>query len=70
MNNQTTYAGVLKSETAAVLELNSLEDGPLKLNKADIKRRERGLSAMPEEARQILSKRDIRDLVEFLATLR
>jgi hypothetical protein len=37
------------------------------LKKADIKARERGLSGMPEELRQVLSKQDLRDLVEFLA---
>lgn len=70
MKNGTTYAGIVKSETAAELEINSPEDGLLKLNKANIKSRERGLSGMPEELRQILSKRDLRDLVEFLSTLK
>ncbi len=70
MKNGTSYAGLAKSETAAVLELNSPEDGLLKLNKADIKSRERGLSAMPEELRQVLTKQDLRNLVEFLSGLK
>jgi quinoprotein glucose dehydrogenase len=70
MKNGTTYAGIVKSETATELELNSPEDGLLKLKKADIQSRERGLSAMPEEFRQILTKKELRDLVEFLATLK
>jgi quinoprotein glucose dehydrogenase len=70
MKDGAIYAGVVKSETATVLELNSPEDGLLKLNKADIQTRTRGLSAMPEELRQVLTKRDLRDLVEFLGGLK
>ena len=65
-----TYAGILKGETEAELDILSPEDGPMKLKKSDLKSRERGPSAMPEELRQILSKRDLRDLVEFLGTLK
>jgi hypothetical protein len=50
--------------------LNSPEDGLVKINKTDIKSRGKDLSAMPEELRQVLSKHDLRDLVEFLATLK
>ena len=70
MKNGTAYAGLMKSETPAVLELNSPEDGLMKLNKADIKSRERGLSAMPEELRQVLTKQDLRNLVEFLSGMK
>ena len=70
MKNGTVYAGIFKGETEAEVEINSPEDGPLKVKKADIKSRERGPSAMPEELRQVLSKRDLRDLVEFLGSLK
>ena len=70
MQTGTVYAGVVKSETATEIELNSPEDGLLKLKKAEIKSRERGLSAMPEELRQVLTKQDLRDLVEFLSSLK
>ena len=65
-----TRAGVVKSENATELVLQSLEDGLLKLRVADIAKRERGLSAMTAELASLLSKRDLRDLVEFLANLR
>src|SRR5262249_28767475 len=68
LNNGISYAGIVKSETDSVLELISPEDGLLKLKKADIKARNRGLSGMPEELSQILTKQDIRNLVEFLST--
>ena len=70
LKNGTTYAGLVKSETADELEINSPEDGVLKLKKEEIKTRERGPSAMPEELRQVLSKREMRDLVEYLSTLK
>lgn len=66
LKNGTTYAGILKKETADQLEINSPEDGLLTVKKSDVKLRERGLSAMPEELRQVLSKAELRDLVEFL----
>jgi quinoprotein glucose dehydrogenase len=67
LKNGSSYAGTLKSETPEILEINSPEDGLLRLKKAEIKTRERGLSGMPEELRQILTKQDLRNLVEFLA---
>jgi quinoprotein glucose dehydrogenase len=70
LKNGNAYAGVVKSENDTVLELNSPEDGLLKLNKSEIKSRQRGPSAMPEELRQMLTKQDIRNLVEFLAELK
>jgi quinoprotein glucose dehydrogenase len=70
LKNTTAYAGQLKRETPDILEINSPEDGLIQIKKAEIKARERGLSAMPEELRQVLTKRDLRDLVEFLANLK
>jgi quinoprotein glucose dehydrogenase len=70
MKSGATYAGVVKSETAEAIEINSPEDGLVKLKKADIQTRERGPSAMPEELRQILTKQEMRHLVEYLATLK
>ncbi len=70
MKDGAIYAGLLKSETADEIEVNSPEDGILKLKKADIKERQRGLSGMPEELRQVLTKQDLRNLVEFLSSLK
>lgn len=63
-----SFAGSVKNETDGDLFLNSPEDGDVKISKADIKTRNRALSAMPDEFRQILTKQEIRNLVEFLAT--
>jgi len=70
MKNGASHVGAVKQETADWLELNSPEDGFLQLAKKDIAERHRGLSGMPEGLGQTLSKRDLRDLVEFLANLK
>ena len=70
MKDGAIYAGLIKSETDGEIEVNSPEDGILKLKKTDIKERQRGLSGMPEELRQVLSKQDLRNLIEFLSGLK
>lgn len=65
-----TLAGLLKSETATELVLDSPEDGKLQLLKTDLTARQRGLSAMPEDMGRVLSAREVRDLVQFLSGLR
>lgn len=66
LKDGSAYAGQVKRDTETELEINSPEDGIVKVKKADIASRERGLSGMPEELRQMLSKQDLRNLVEFL----
>jgi quinoprotein glucose dehydrogenase len=70
LKSGTSYAGVLKSETADELIINSPEDGLVTVKKNEIKTRTRGLSPMPEGMGQILSKQDLRNLVEFLSGLK
>lgn len=65
-----TRAGVVKSETADELVLHSLEDGVMRVAKATIQSRTTGLSAMPEGVAQVLTRRELRDVVEFLAGLK
>jgi quinoprotein glucose dehydrogenase len=70
LKNGTVYAGVLKSENAGELVINSPEDGVVTVKKADIQARDKGLSPMPEGMDQILSKQDFRNLVEYLGGLK
>ncbi len=70
LKNGNSHAGIIKSESATQLVINSPEDGPITIKKADLQARDRGLSSMPEELGNILSKRDLRNLVEFLSTLK
>jgi quinoprotein glucose dehydrogenase len=69
LKNGTSYAGVLKRESADELVINSPEEGGLvTIKKSDIQSRQKGLSPMPEGMGRILSKQDLRDLVEFLSS--
>ena len=70
LKDGSAYAGQLKKETDTELEINSPEEGMLHVAKSKIATRERGLSPMPEELRQILTKQDLRNLVEFLSSLK
>ena len=70
MKGGANHAGLVKGETETELQIESPEDGPLKLAKTDIASRQRGLSAMPEDLKQFLSPQDLRHLVEFLAGLK
>ena len=66
----TSFAGVVQSESDSELVLNSPEVGIVKIKKSDITARERGLSSMPEGLVTLLSRRDLRDLIEYLASLK
>ena len=66
LQSGTEYAGTVKSESDTEVVLNSPEDGLLTLKKADIKARQKGLSAMPEELGNVLTRRELRDVIEFL----
>lgn len=70
LKDGAAHAGVIKSETATELVLNSPEDGLVTLKKANISTREKGLSGMPEGFGDLLSKQDLRNLVEFLSTVK
>jgi quinoprotein glucose dehydrogenase len=63
-----SFAGQVKKETDTQIVISNTEDGDITLNKSEIKTRNRALSGMPEEFRQILTKDELRDLVEFLAS--
>jgi quinoprotein glucose dehydrogenase len=63
----SSFAGIVKSENSNELILNSADAGLVKIKKSEIEKRDRGLSGMPEGMGEILSKRDLRNLVEFLA---
>ena len=71
MKNGKSYAGIVKAQDDQELSLFSMEDNVLvKLKKSDIKKEVKGRSAMPEGLGTILAKQDLRNLVEFLATLK
>ncbi|HXX93581.1 MAG TPA: PVC-type heme-binding CxxCH protein [Planctomycetota bacterium] len=70
LRNDAVETGRIEQETDRELHL-ILPDGSRKvIAKVDVTARKVGLSAMPEDASKALSKRDLRDLVEFLANLK
>jgi quinoprotein glucose dehydrogenase len=65
-----SVVGVLKSEDARELRLMTAEGKPVVVPKAEIDERDSGKSAMPEDLIKHLSKAELRDLVEYLASLK
>lgn len=64
------YAGILRKETPEALELMTADAKIVRVEKDSIESRGTGKSAMPEDLREQLSPRELRDLVEFLASMR
>jgi quinoprotein glucose dehydrogenase len=60
-------AGILKSDDGESLQLLSPEGAPIAVPKRDIEAQTKGISAMPADLVNSLSKSELRDLVEFLA---
>jgi quinoprotein glucose dehydrogenase len=70
LKDGTSVSGVLKEENAQEIRLITPEAAYITVAKKDVEARETGKSAMPEDAIKHLSKRELRDLVEFLAGLK
>ena len=66
LKDETVHAGILKEENDAAMTLSSPDAGQVTVQKSSVVSRETGLSGMPEGFVDILSKQDLRDLVEFL----
>jgi putative heme-binding domain-containing protein len=63
-----TISGILQEETATDLKVKSGDAAPLVIKKDQVAKRINAASSMPE-MRYILDKKQIRDVVSFLATL-
>ena len=70
LKNDESYAGVFKSENDNELVINTPQSGLVTIKKKDIETRQKSLSPMPEGMAQILSKRDLRDLIAYLSMLK
>lgn len=62
--------GIVKKDDDKELVLLDAENNTIVIPKSEVKSRERGPSAMPEGLHAALSKRDLRNLVEWLASLK
>src|SRR4029450_1327545 len=65
-----TVTGVLKSEDAKEIKLITAEGQSVPGAKGRVEERRRGKSAMPDDLHQKLTRRELRDLVEFLVGLK
>jgi quinoprotein glucose dehydrogenase len=70
LKGNVTVGGILKKETDNEIVLADPNEGEQEIDKADIISRSKGLSPMPEGMDKMLTKRELRDLVEFLASLK
>jgi quinoprotein glucose dehydrogenase len=64
------FAGLIKEENEEKIVLNSPEDGIITIDADNINSREKGLSGMPEGLYLMLSKREMRDLIAYLGSLK
>jgi quinoprotein glucose dehydrogenase len=69
LKNGTSAAGIVKRDTDEALDLFSLEDGLVTIRKVDISSRTKAMSGMLDNLREVLTRRQIRDLVEYLSKL-
>ncbi|MES2570504.1 MAG: c-type cytochrome, partial [Verrucomicrobiota bacterium] len=72
LKNGELQAGIIKKETETELTLQMPVPGatPFKISKAEIKSRENTPSGMPPNLGDVLTKSELRDLVEYVASLK
>ena len=70
LTNGQVKSGILKSEDKKAIHLMSPEGTLFRVPVMDVDERFAGKSAMPEDLLKHLSKRELRDLVEYLSSLR
>jgi quinoprotein glucose dehydrogenase len=68
LKDDSGYVGIITKETATELLINSPEDGLVTVKTADVKERIKGPSGMPPGMQMVITKRELRDLIEYLAT--
>jgi quinoprotein glucose dehydrogenase len=70
LTDETTVSGVVKSEDKKVIRLVTAENKEVVVAAADVAARRTGPSAMPDDLHTKLTRRELRDVVEFLAGLK
>src|SRR5207248_3209725 len=69
LKNGKTVSGILQGETPTEVKIKAGDKPDIAIPKAQIAKRTNSPSGMPE-MRYLLTKREIRDVVSFLATLK
>lgn len=70
LKNGKTVTGVLRASAGGKMTLVTAEGTEMTIPAADIEEHDRGPSAMPADLVNKLTRRELRDLVEFLASLK
>ena len=71
LTNGDVVAGILNTDEGGELTLTSLADGKkITVKKADVKERINAPSPMPPGLAEAMGKRSLRDVVEYLATVK
>ncbi len=70
MEDGRVLVGIIKSESNGKLILQPAEGQPITVNVAEIEERSVGKSGMPEDLAGKISRRDLRDLVAYLSSLK
>jgi putative heme-binding domain-containing protein len=70
LNGNVGISGTLKSESETNLVLITPEEGPVDVQKTNVLRRWIGASPMPEGIWRSLSRQELRDVIEFVASLK
>ncbi len=64
------HSGIIKEETDTIVKLMTPKGAMITITKDEIEERAKGLSAMPADIAKNLSRDEIRDLVEYMSTLK
>jgi quinoprotein glucose dehydrogenase len=70
LTNGTVVSGVIKGEDNKEVKLQTADGHVMTVPKAKIDERSSGRSAMPDDVVKHLTKRELRDVVEFLVSLK
>jgi quinoprotein glucose dehydrogenase len=70
LSNGTVVSGILKGEDDREVKVMTADGAVVTIAKAKIEERTRGRSAMPDDVVKHLTKRELRDVVEYLASLK
>jgi quinoprotein glucose dehydrogenase len=69
LHDERTVSGIIKSEDKKAIKLVTAENKEITVPFEDVASRRTGPSAMPADLHQKLSRRELRDVIEFLASL-
>ncbi|MES2697734.1 MAG: c-type cytochrome [Verrucomicrobiota bacterium] len=70
LNDGTSAAGIVAQETPTTISLRNTDNKLVEVTKANIAKRESAPSGMPEIYGTILTKRELRDVMEYIASLK